>query len=102
MSTDEKQQVVNLLKSIETGNPAPLACINPEQYTQHNLTIGDGLAGFGAALQALPKGSARAKYGARVPGWRLRLCPHRLQLLRPQDRFRHLPVQRRQDHRALR
>ena len=26
---------------------------------QHNLAIGDGLAGFGTALQALPAGSAR-------------------------------------------
>ena len=28
-------------------------------YKQHNLAIADGLAGFGAALQALPAGSAR-------------------------------------------
>lgn len=59
MSRNQKQQVVDLLKSIETGDPAPVAYINPEQYTQHNLTVGDGLAGFGAVLQALPKGSAR-------------------------------------------
>ena len=33
--------------------------MNPDNYIQHNLAVGDGLAGFGAVLQALPKGSAR-------------------------------------------
>ena len=59
MSTDRKQQVVSLLKSIETGDSAPVAFIDPAAYRQHNLAVGDGLAGFGAALAALPKGSAR-------------------------------------------
>lgn len=53
------EKVIALLKSIETGDPAPVAYLNPNQFKQHNLTIGDGLAGFGAALQALPKGSAK-------------------------------------------
>jgi len=57
--TTTKQQVVALLKSIETGEAAPVAVINPSHYTQHNLGAADGLAGFGALLQALPKGSAR-------------------------------------------
>lgn len=56
----QKQQVVALLKSIETGDPAPVAAINPNQYIQHNLAAGDGLAGFGALMQQLPKGSAKA------------------------------------------
>ncbi|WP_286240578.1 nuclear transport factor 2 family protein [Neptuniibacter halophilus] len=55
-----RQQVVELLKSIETGDPAPAAVINPEQYIQHNLAVADGLAGFASLLQALPPGSARA------------------------------------------
>jgi predicted SnoaL-like aldol condensation-catalyzing enzyme len=54
-----QQQVVDLLKSIETGDGAPVAVINPEKYTQHNLAVADGLAGFGALLAQLPKGSAR-------------------------------------------
>lgn len=53
------EKVVALLKSIETGDTAPVAYINPAHYTQHNLGAADGLAGFGAVLQALPKGSAR-------------------------------------------
>lgn len=58
MST-QKQQVRNLLKAIETGAAEPVTAINPDRYIQHNLGIADGLAGFGALLQALPKGSAR-------------------------------------------
>jgi predicted SnoaL-like aldol condensation-catalyzing enzyme len=54
-----KQQVVELLKSIETGDPKPVASINPSKYIQHNLAVADGLAGLGALLQQLPKGSAK-------------------------------------------
>ena len=57
--TPQKQQVVALLKSIETGDPAPVASVNPDKYIQHNLAVGDGLAGLGAVLQLLPKGSAK-------------------------------------------
>lgn len=56
---NKKEQVVALLKSIETGDRAPVAVINPAKYIQHNPGIKDGLAGFGAALAALPAGSAR-------------------------------------------
>lgn len=59
MSSANKQKVVELLKSIETGDTAPVAYINPDRYTQHNLAVGDGLAGFAAVLRQLPKGSAR-------------------------------------------
>ena len=57
--TKQTEQVVALLKAIETGNPAPVAVINPNKYIQHNLGAADGLAGFGSLLQALPKGSAK-------------------------------------------
>jgi len=57
--SNEKNLVVALLKSIETGDSAPAASVNAQKYTQHNLSVGDGLAGFGEALQALPPGSAR-------------------------------------------
>jgi predicted SnoaL-like aldol condensation-catalyzing enzyme len=55
----QKEQVKDLLKSIETGAPGPVAVINPQKYIQHNLGAADGLAGFGALLQQLPKGSAK-------------------------------------------
>lgn len=58
-SATRKQQVVELLKSIETGDSKPVSYVNPDKYIQHNLAVGDGLAGFGAVLQQLPKGSAK-------------------------------------------
>jgi predicted SnoaL-like aldol condensation-catalyzing enzyme len=41
-----KQQVLELLKSMETGDEKPLAYINPDHYIQHNLMLGDGLQGL--------------------------------------------------------
>ena len=58
---DLKQQVVELLKSIETGDPKPLGYINPNKYIQHNLQVADGLPGVKALLQSLPKGSAKVR-----------------------------------------
>lgn len=55
-----KEKVVALLKSIETGASEPIAYINPNKYIQHNPLAADGLAGFGALLAQLPKCSARA------------------------------------------
>ncbi|PSW06769.1 nuclear transport factor 2 family protein [Photobacterium lipolyticum] len=54
-----KEKAVALLNSIETGNKEATSYVNPDQYIQHNLAVGDGLAGFGAVLQALPEGSAK-------------------------------------------
>ena len=52
--SNRKQQVVALLKSLETGDPKPAAIINSNNYTQHNLAIEDGIAGFGKLVQQLP------------------------------------------------
>ena len=52
---NQKEQVIALLKSIETGEAAPVAVINPAKYIQHNLGIKDGLAGFGKASPPFPK-----------------------------------------------
>ena len=49
----EKKKVYEVLKSIETGASEPIAYINAENYTQHNLGAGDGLAGFGELLGML-------------------------------------------------
>jgi predicted SnoaL-like aldol condensation-catalyzing enzyme len=54
-----KEQVVDLLKAIETGADEPVSVINPGKYVQHNLGVADGLAGFGALMSQLPAGSAR-------------------------------------------
>lgn len=54
-----KDKAVALLNSIQTGDQTAVAYVNPNKYIQHNLAVADGLAGFGAVLQALPKGSAK-------------------------------------------
>ena len=59
--SERKQQVVDLLKSIETGDPKPAAVVNPKKYVQHNLAVGDGIEGFVAVLKLLPKDSAKVK-----------------------------------------
>jgi predicted SnoaL-like aldol condensation-catalyzing enzyme len=59
MESVNKQKVVSLLKSIETGAAEPVSYINPDKYIQHNPGAADGLAGFGALLQQLPPDSAQ-------------------------------------------
>lgn len=56
-----EQMVVEELKAIETGAQEPFSYINAESYTQHNLGVADGLAGFGAALAQLADYPEKAK-----------------------------------------
>ncbi|MCG9578429.1 hypothetical protein L1D14_19610 [Vibrio tubiashii] len=56
----QTQKAVAVISSIETGDQAAISYINPNKYIQHNLAVGDGLAGFGEVMAALPKGSAKA------------------------------------------
>ena len=58
---NNKEKVVELLKSIENGDTKPVSYINPNKYIQHNLAVGDGLVGFGEVLSQLPKGSAKVE-----------------------------------------
>ncbi len=57
----KKDKVVALLNSFNTGDHEPISYINPEKYIQHNLGVGDGLAGFGAVMQNAPEGGFKAK-----------------------------------------
>ncbi|MEM6785732.1 MAG: nuclear transport factor 2 family protein [Bacteroidota bacterium] len=59
-TSERERQVLALLKSLETGDPSPVALINPGAYTQHNLAIGDGMDGLAAALELL-NGTARVR-----------------------------------------
>lgn len=54
-----KEKVVALLNSLESGDSGPVGYINPNKYIQHNLAIGDGLAGFGEFLKQVPEGSIK-------------------------------------------
>src|SRR5262249_48077121 len=57
MESKQKQQAVEFLKSIETGDTRALAYAG--RYKQHNLAVPDGVDGLGAVLSQLPKGTAR-------------------------------------------
>ncbi|MCA9935430.1 MAG: nuclear transport factor 2 family protein [Ardenticatenaceae bacterium] len=56
-----REKVVALLNSLETGEQAPVAYINPNKYIQHNLMVGDGLAAFGELLQHKPPQGFKVK-----------------------------------------
>src|SRR5262249_49712625 len=60
LDPNQQQKAIDLIRSIETGDQAGAAAIDPARYMQHNLAVGDGIQGFAALLQQLPKGSARA------------------------------------------
>src|SRR5882724_10027642 len=54
MPPSRKQQVVDLLKSLETKDPVPFAYVNPNKYIQHNLQVGPGPEGVAALIQNMP------------------------------------------------
>ena len=54
MELTNKEKVVALLNSFNTGDQTPISYINPEKYIQHNLAVGDGLAGFGEVIKNAP------------------------------------------------
>lgn len=60
MELSNKEKVVALLNSFNTGDKTPISYINPNKYIQHNLAVGDGLAGFGAVIQNAPEGGFKA------------------------------------------
>lgn len=61
MELSNKEKVVALLNSFNTGDKTPISYINPEKYIQHNLSVGDGLAGFGEVMQHAPPGGFKAE-----------------------------------------
>ena len=60
MELTNKEKVVALLNSFNTGDQTPISYINPEKYIQHNLDVGDGLAGFGEVVKHAPPGGFKA------------------------------------------
>jgi predicted SnoaL-like aldol condensation-catalyzing enzyme len=57
ISANYKQQVVDLLKALETSDPKPFSSINPNKYIQHNLDVAEGPAGVAALVKSLPPGT---------------------------------------------
>jgi predicted SnoaL-like aldol condensation-catalyzing enzyme len=55
----QKQQVVELLKGLESGQAPHLGHINPDKYIQHNLAAKDGLGGLEEFLGQVPPNTIR-------------------------------------------
>ena len=55
-----KEKVVALLNSFNTGDSTPISYINPNKYIQHNLQVADGLQGFGEVMHHAPEGGFKA------------------------------------------
>ena len=49
-----KAKVMALLDSFNTGDTSAIAAINPGNYRQHNLDVGDGLEGLAAVMKNAP------------------------------------------------
>lgn len=56
-----KEKAVALIESLQTGAKEPVGYINAENYTQHNLGVADGMAGFGKVMANQPEGGFKAE-----------------------------------------
>lgn len=59
MTMSKKDQIRALLKSIETGDPAPIAEVNEAKYIQHNPQTHEGSEGLAALFARLSKTNPR-------------------------------------------
>ena len=55
MTLSKKDQIRALLKSIETGDPGPVAAVNEAKYIQHNPQTHEGSEGLAQLFQRLSK-----------------------------------------------
>ena len=58
-SSNRKTQVVDLLKSLETGDTTAARVIHSDRHTQHNPQVSDGRPGFLDAVKRLSTNSAK-------------------------------------------
>jgi len=59
MEINRKDQILALLKGIETGDPSSVRVINPDQYIQHNPQTYEGRDGLAALFKRLSLTSPR-------------------------------------------
>lgn len=59
VSIANKDRIRALLKSIETGDPGPVAVVNEQEYVQHNPQTQEGSEGLAALFKRLSKTSPR-------------------------------------------
>ena len=55
----KKDQIRALLKSIETGDPGPIAVVNEAKYIQHNPQTHEGSEGLAVLFKRLSETSPR-------------------------------------------
>ncbi len=58
-TNSKREQICALLKSIETGDPGPVAVVNESKYIQHNPQTHEGSEGLVTLFQRLSKTSPR-------------------------------------------
>lgn len=56
-----RDKVIAVLTSIQTGDPAAFGHLHPTAYRQHNLDLADGLAGIAEVVGSQPVGTFRAR-----------------------------------------
>jgi len=61
LDLSNREKAVSVLNSFNTGDQAATAFINPENYTQHNLSVPDGLAPFAQMIKGAPSQGVTAK-----------------------------------------
>jgi predicted SnoaL-like aldol condensation-catalyzing enzyme len=59
MTLANKDKISALLKSIETGDPGPVAVVNEAKYIQHNPQTQEGSEGLAALFKRISKSSPR-------------------------------------------
>ena len=59
MTPNKKNQIVTLLKGIETGDPAAVTVVNESKYIQHNPLTREGNVGLAELFKRLSKTSPR-------------------------------------------
>ena len=74
MSSVRKEQICELLKGIESGDPAAVAVVNEEKYIQHNPQTHEGSEGLAALFKRLSKTSVGPKRTEASFGSSSRMC----------------------------
>ena len=68
MLLTKSEQIRALLKSIETGDPGPVAVVNEAKYVQHNPQTHEGSEGLAALFKRLSSATGCRSCGSW--GWR--------------------------------
>ena len=59
MISNKKEQICELLKGIETGDPEAVSVVNEDKYVQHNPQTHEGSEGLAVLFKRLSKTSPK-------------------------------------------